>query len=79
MNKRLVIDYLLRPHWKPLTIAFVAVAVEGVTDLMEPWPIKVVLDYVIGQKPPPAWMASFVESVFGQNKFAVLNFAAQSR
>ena len=76
MNKRLVIDYLLRPHWKPLTISFVAVAVEGVTDLMEPWPIKVVLDYVIGQKPPPAWMASFVESVFGQNKFAVLNFAA---
>src|SRR5713101_1126112 len=76
MNKRLVVDYLFRPHWKSLSIAFVAVVVEGVTDLMEPWPIKIVLDYVIGSKPPPAWMASLVDSVFGQNKLAVLNFAA---
>src|SRR5438309_6944257 len=76
MNKRVVIDYLFRPHWKSLGIAFAAVIVESVTDLMEPWPIKIVLDYVIGSKPPPAWMASFVESVFGQNKLAVLNFAA---
>jgi subfamily B ATP-binding cassette protein MsbA len=78
MNKRLVSDYLLRPHWKSLVIAFIAVAVESVADLMEPWPIKVVLDYVIGQKPPPAWMANFIDSVFGRDKLAVLNFAAIS-
>lgn len=78
MNKRLVFDYLLRPHWKSLLIAFIAVALESVADLMEPWPIKVVLDYVIGQKPPPEWMANFIASVFGQDKLAVLNFAAIS-
>jgi ATP-binding cassette, subfamily B, bacterial len=78
MNKRLVFDYLLRPHWKSLLIAFIAVALESVADLMEPWPIKVVLDYVIGQKPPPEWMANFIESVFGRDKLAVLNFAAIS-
>ena len=76
MNKRLVVDYIFRPHWKSLSIAFAAVVVESVTDLMEPWPIKIVLDYVIGSKPPPAWMASFIRSIFGQNKLAVLNFAA---
>jgi subfamily B ATP-binding cassette protein MsbA len=54
----------------------VAVIFEGVTDLMEPWPIKVVLDYVIGSKPPPAWMSDFITTLFGQNKLAVLNFAA---
>lgn len=78
VNKRLVFDYLLRPHWKALLIAFIAVALESVADLMEPWPIKVVLDYVIGQKPPPEWMANFIESVFGRDKLAVLNFAAIS-
>jgi ATP-binding cassette subfamily B protein len=78
MNKRLVFDYLLRPHWKSLLIAFIAVALESVADLMEPWPIKVVLDYVIGQKPPPEWMGNFIESVFGRDKLAVLNFAAIS-
>ena len=51
MNKRLLIDYVLRPHWKSLTSAFFAVTVESITDLMEPWPIKVVLDYVIGSIP----------------------------
>ena len=76
MNKRLIFDYLLRPHWKALTIAFIAVAVESITDLMEPWPIKVVLDYVIGSKPAPEWMANFIDSVFGRDKLAVLNFAA---
>jgi ATP-binding cassette subfamily B protein len=78
MNKRLVFDYLVRPHWKALVVAFIAVVVESVADLMEPWPIKVVLDYVIGQKPPPEWMANFIDSVFGRDKLAVLNFAAIS-
>src|SRR5262245_35955702 len=76
MNKRFVIDYLLRPHWRLLALAFVAVIVEGATDLLEPWPIKVVLDYVIGSKPPPPWMAEFIQNVFGQDKLSVLNFAA---
>jgi ATP-binding cassette, subfamily B, bacterial len=76
MNKRLIFDYLLRPHWKPLTISFIAVTVESVADLMEPWPIKIVLDYVIGSKPAPEWMAGFIDSVFGRDKLAVLNFAA---
>src|ERR1041384_782695 len=76
MNKRVIFDFLIRPHWKALTIAFIAVAVESIADLMEPWPIKIVLDYVIGSKPAPEWLASLIESVFGQNKFAVLDFAA---
>src|SRR5690349_10417038 len=76
MNKRFIVDYLLRHHWRPLSVALVAVIFEGVTDLMEPWPIKVVLDYVIGSKPPPAWLSDFITTLFGQNKLAVLNFAA---
>lgn len=76
MSKGFIVDYLLRPHWKSLTVAFVAVIFEGITELMEPWPIKIVLDYVIGSKQPPAWMSDFTAAVFGQSKLAVLNFAA---
>jgi subfamily B ATP-binding cassette protein MsbA len=76
MNKRLIFDYLIRPHWKALTIAFIAVAVESAADLMEPWPIKIVLDYVIGSKPAPEWLSSFIETILGTSKLAVLNFAA---
>src|SRR5947207_15635155 len=76
MNKRLIFDFLIRPHWKALTIAFVAVAVESVADLMEPWPIKIVLDYVIGSKAAPEWMSSLIQSILGSERLAVLNFAA---
>ena len=68
-----IID-LLRPHWKALTLALVAVAGEAATDLLEPWPLKIVLDYLLQSKPLPGWMAGIVGWI-GQNKLAVLNFA----
>jgi subfamily B ATP-binding cassette protein MsbA len=32
---------------------------ESGADLLEPWPLKVVLDYVIGSKAPPEWLAGW--------------------
>ena len=75
MEEKLFLDYLLRPHWPTLAIAFVAIIFEGLADLLEPWPIKIVLDYVIGSKQPPQWLAGFIASSFGADKFAVLNLA----
>jgi ATP-binding cassette, subfamily B, bacterial len=51
---------LLLPHWKALSLAFIAVIGESVTDLLEPWPIKIVFDNVLGSKPIPQWLAGFV-------------------
>ena len=65
---------LLRPHWKALTLALLAVAAEATTDLLEPWPLKIVLDYLLQSKHPPAWMSAMVGWI-GQDKLAVLNFA----
>src|SRR5437868_1506060 len=70
------ITHLLRPHWKALTIAFIAVIGVSFTDLLEPWPLKVVFDYVLGSKPVPEWISGFVNSTFGHDKLAILNFAA---
>ncbi|MBI1763869.1 MAG: ABC transporter ATP-binding protein [Acidobacteria bacterium] len=76
MEKKFIINHLLRPHWKWLALAFVAVIVAGLADLFDPWPIKIVLDYVVGSHPLPAWVAATVSNLFGAGKLAVLNFAA---
>jgi ATP-binding cassette, subfamily B, bacterial len=75
MEKRFFIHHVLRPHWRILLAAFFAVVIQGMADLLEPWPIKVVLDYVIGSKPMPAWFEAFARVTFGENKQAVLNLA----
>jgi ABC-type multidrug transport system, ATPase and permease components len=76
MKKRTIrITQLLRPHWPALVLAFLAVLGETLTDLLEPWPLKVVLDNVIGNKSLPHWMQSFVVSWLGEDKTAILHFA----
>ncbi len=68
-----IID-LLRPHWKALTLALLAVACEIATELLEPWPLKIVLDYLLQSKELPVWLSGWV-SWMGPDKLAVLNFA----
>jgi ATP-binding cassette subfamily B protein len=65
---------LLRPHWKALSLALLAVVGEAATDLLEPWPLKIVLDYLLQSKPPPSWLNTMIGWI-GQDKLAVLNFA----
>ena len=55
--RSLNISRLIHPYWKLLSIAFVAMVIESASDLLEPWPLKVIFDYVIGSKPIPAWLA----------------------
>src|SRR5712691_2177329 len=66
---------LLRPHWKALSLALVAVIGEAVTDLLEPWPLKIIVDNLLQSKPLPHWLAGVVNQIAGHDKFAVLNFA----
>ena len=69
-----IID-LVRPHWKALTLALVAVLGETLTDILEPWPIKIVVDNILQSKTLPGPWARVVTAVFGQGPYAVLNFA----
>src|SRR5580698_10536043 len=70
------ITSLLKPHWKLLAIGFVGVLGEGVANLLEPWPLKVVLDNVLRSKPTQGWLNSWILSTFGNDKLGVLKFAA---
>ena len=72
--QKIRISDLLYPHWKTLTLAFIAVIGESVTDLLEPWPLKIVFDYVFGSKAMPEWLAGAV-AWLGNDKLAILNFA----
>jgi subfamily B ATP-binding cassette protein MsbA len=74
MQKKIRIIDLLYPHWGTLSLAFIAVLGESITDLLEPWPLKIVFDYVFGSKRMPDWLASSV-SYLGTDKFSILNFA----
>src|SRR5580698_9581937 len=70
------ITSLLRPHWKLLAIGFLGVLGEGVANLLEPWPLKVVLDNVLRSKPTQGWLNTWILSTFGDDKLGVLKFAA---
>src|SRR5467141_1723493 len=72
-QQKIRITDLLFPHWFSLTLAFIAVVGESVTDLLEPWPLKIVFDYVFGSKRMTGWLVGPV-SWFGTDKFSILNF-----
>jgi len=74
-SAKLSVVRLIRPYWKQLALAFVAVFGETFSDVLEPWPIKIVIDNILQSKKLPGWLAGFVSGAFGQNKLAVLNFA----
>jgi len=71
---QLHVAQLMRPYWMTLSIAGVAVVGETLTDVLEPWPVKVVVDSVLQSKPLKGWFGDVVFRIFGHNALAVLNF-----
>jgi subfamily B ATP-binding cassette protein MsbA len=67
---------LLKPHTKFLLLGMVAIIGEGAAGLLEPWPLKVVLDNVLNSRPLHGWLNALIASHLGQNKLAILQFAA---
>src|SRR5216683_575098 len=73
--QKLSIARIIRPHWKALSLAFLAVLGETFSDVLEPWPIKIVIDNILQSKKLPGWLQGLVTSAFGNDKLAILNFA----
>ena len=66
---------LLDGHWGMLLLGLVAVGAETGAALLEPWPIKIVLDTVLRAKPLPQWLEGAIASILGTNALGVLEFA----
>src|SRR6266705_2039695 len=71
----LLVGQLIRPHWKGLALALLAVLGETLADILEPWPIKIVVDNLLQSRHLPGRLGGIVAGLFGNNKLAILNFA----
>jgi ATP-binding cassette subfamily B protein len=73
--KRLTIRSLLTPHLGSLVLGFIAIAGESAANLLQPWPLKIVLDDVLRGKESHGWAMRIVHSFVGTDKMAILEFA----
>jgi ATP-binding cassette, subfamily B, bacterial len=74
-RKRLTIRALLRPHAAALSLGFLAVLGEAIANLLQPWPLKIVLDEVFKNRAGRADLPHFVYGFLGPDKFATIKFA----
>ena len=75
-RKSLTITDLLKPHSKILLLGLIAVIGEGVANLFEPWPLKIVLDNVLKSREIHGWLNAFIQATAGPDRLAALEFAA---
>src|SRR5258708_2008056 len=74
--KKIRISGLLRPHWKALLGGLIAVLGVSVANLLDPWPLKIVIDNVLRPRRIHGWLNHLVLFVAGPDKFAILKVAA---
>lgn len=74
-TQRLRIWTLLRPHSKTLAVGLLAAIGESAAGLLEPWPLKIVLDNVLRSKPGHGWLNHWILSTVGTNRTAILELA----
>jgi ATP-binding cassette, subfamily B, bacterial len=67
------VRHLVRPHRGLLVLAFAAMVVESAASLWEPWPLKLIVDNVLGDKPLSPSLAAW--AVFGTDPIGILNAA----
>ncbi len=66
-----LIRELVRPFTGWLIIVFVAMLIETAMSLASPWPLKIVIDSVLGSHPLPDWLRGLKDSSVGDNKMGL--------
>ena len=74
--KALSVPTLLRPHYKDLALAVLVVIGGSIADLLQPWPLKIVIDTVVKGKAIQGWSSRLVYWVAGDDRLEILRFAA---
>jgi subfamily B ATP-binding cassette protein MsbA len=69
---------LLKPHLGTLTLGLIAIAGESAANLLQPWPLKIVLDDVLRSKASHAWTMRIVHQLVGAEPLALLKFACMA-
>jgi ATP-binding cassette subfamily B protein len=76
-KRRISLVRLLLPHWKAMSLGMAAAIGSGLTNLLGPIPLKIVVDILDGQ-PLPQGLIRWVAPLFGTQATGILNFAAFS-
>jgi subfamily B ATP-binding cassette protein MsbA len=74
--KKFSIRALLRPHAKSLVFGILAAVGDGIANLLDPVPLKIVFDNVLKAKPATSWLNSIILQIAGGNQFAIIKLAA---
>lgn len=69
-----VLPYL-RPYWKLASFSVVLIVLSAIFGLLTPWPLKILIDQVLGQKPMPAWL-SWLPEWMTDHRFMMLLLVA---
>jgi ATP-binding cassette, subfamily B, bacterial len=75
-TRKVTIRELLRPHTKALLFGILAAIGDAIANLLDPLPLKIVLDNVLESKAPTGWLNTLMLSVAGTEKLAIVRFAA---
>ena len=67
---------LIKPYSKWLWVIFAAMLLETAMSLLGPWPLKIVIDNVVGHHPLPGWLAWIKDMPFENSKMALAGAAA---
>src|SRR5579863_1508055 len=71
-----ILRELLEPHSKALAAGLAAAIGEGIANLLEPWPLKLVLDNVLRGRPSHGWLDRWILAYIGPDQRTILLFAA---
>jgi ABC-type multidrug transport system fused ATPase/permease subunit len=74
-GKTRLVRELLSPYRGWIVIILLAMLVETAMSLAAPWPLKVILDNVVGSHKTPEWLDSLRNSLVGDHKLALAALA----
>jgi ATP-binding cassette subfamily B protein len=63
------------PHKASMAIVFAIITVEAVLGLLEPWPMKILIDQGLGGQPLSGWLAWLLPFLEGQSAASIVVFA----
>lgn len=71
---RRVLPYV-RPHKVPMAIVMAIVTVQRAFALLDPWPMKIIIDNGMNRQPLPAWLTGHVRFLASASGYAIVVYA----
>src|SRR5262245_31551536 len=68
------VAHYARPYWKLVIASVVIVFFGAASSLLQPWPLKILVDNVLGQHPLPSWLAGWLGPI-AEDRHSLLLFS----